>query len=124
MKIVYIILTLVFGAFAFFQYNDPDWYIWMILYGFVAIMSFLAIYNRFNNTVLIPAMIIFILYFIYLAPSILEWIQSGQSISAMSDDRPYVEGTREAFGLLLGLGAMFLLYRNGQKQPRHRTHHR
>ena len=124
MKIVYIILTLVFGAFAFFQYNDQDWYIWMILYGFVALMSFLAIYNRFNNTVLIPAMIIFILYFVYLAPSILEWIQSGQSIDAMSDERPYVEGTREAFGLLLGLGAMFLLYRNGQKQVRHRTRHR
>ena len=120
MKIVYIILTLIFGAFAFFQYNDPDWYIWMILYGFVALMSFLAIYDRFNNTVLIPAMIIFILYFIYLVPNIFEWVQSGQSIGAMSEERPYVEGTREAFGLLLCLGAMFLLYRKGLKQKRHR----
>ncbi len=120
MKILYIIFTLLFGAFAFFQYNDQDWYIWAILYGFVALMSFLAIYDRFNNTVLIPAMIIFILYFIYLVPSIFEWIQSGYSIDAMSDDRPYVEGAREAIGLLLGLGAMFVLYRKGQKQKRHR----
>jgi hypothetical protein len=119
MKIVYIILTLIFGAFAFFQYNDPDWYIWMILYGFVALMSFLAIYNRFNNAVLIPAMIVFILYFIYLVPSIFEWMQSGQSIDAMSDDRPYVEGTREAFGLLLSLGALFFIYKSGQKKPHH-----
>lgn len=120
MKILYVIFALLFGLFAYFQYNDSDWYIWIILYGFVAIMSFLAIYNRFNNTVMIPAIIVFILYFIYLAPNIFEWIQSGQSISAMSDERPYVEGTREALGLLIALAAMFVIYWDGRKKIRAR----
>ena len=102
-KIVNVLLTLLFALFAYFQLNDPDAITWAFLYGFVAIMIGMATFNRFNLAFLIPGISIFTLYFFYLTPSILDWIVSDDSLVGveMTDDKPYIERTREAYGLLM-----------------------
>lgn len=104
MKVINIILTIIFILFAALQFNDPDTAIWAILYGYVAVMSALAIFKRYSLPLLIPGVAIFAIYFIYLVPSVFDWIGSGENLmNRMSVDKPYIEQSREAGGVLLGL---------------------
>lgn len=104
MKIINTVLTVLFALFAFFQFNDPDASMWILLYFYVAVMSALAIFKRYSLPLLISGIAIFVLYFIYLAPSIAEWAASGEGLmNKMSDAKPFIEQAREAGGLLLGL---------------------
>ena len=105
-------LALLFFAFAAVQYNDPDGFSWIFLYGYVGVMATLAVFGRYNLALLIPIITIFALYFIYLTPSIIEWMGSDDSLvgGTMSDDKMYIEQSREAFGLLIGLAALLFLF--------------
>lgn len=104
MKIVNIILTIIFILFAAFQYNDPDAFTWIMLYSYVAVMSALAIFKRYSLPLLIPGIVIFAIYFIYLIPNIFDWIASGENLmNRMNDAQPFIEQSREAGGILLGL---------------------
>ncbi len=104
MKIINIVLTIIFVLFAIFQFNDPDALMWILLYFYVAVMSALAIFKRYSLLLLIAGMAIFALYFLYLSPSIIAWAGSGENLmNKMSDAQPFIEQTREAGGLLLGL---------------------
>ncbi len=115
MKIIYAILAVVFALFAFVQYNDADWYVWMILYGYVSAMCIMAFLGKYNNIMLLTGIIVFLILIGFRFPSIITWIQSGDSIEAMSDDRPYVEETREGLGLMMGLAVMTFEYFRGRK---------
>lgn len=106
------LLALLFFTFAAVQYNDPDGLMWILLYGYVGVMGTLAMLGRDREGALIPAIVIFSLYFIYLTPSIVEWMGSNDSLvgGTMSDDKMYIERSREAFGLLIGLSALLFLW--------------
>ncbi|MEM6842623.1 MAG: transmembrane 220 family protein [Bacteroidota bacterium] len=107
-KIINTVLTLLFALFAYFQLNDSDAATWAFLYGFVAIMTGMAVFDRFNLAFLVPGIAIFTLYFFYLTPSMLDWVISDDNLVGveMTEDKPYIERTREAFGLLMGLIAL------------------
>ena len=112
-KIVGGVIALLFLLFAAFQYDDPDSFSWMFLYGYVAAMAIMALFGEYNYALLIPGITIFALYFIYLLPSVYEWIVSDDSlITGMSPDRMYVERSREAFGLLMGLAGLLFIFLN------------
>ena len=104
-------LALLFFTFAALQHNDPDNLSWMFLYGYVGLMATLAVFGKYNLALLVPGIAIFALYFIYLTPSIVEWLASDDNlITDMSDDKMYIERSREAFGLLLGLSVLLFLF--------------
>ncbi len=112
-KIVVILIALLFFLFAAFQYNDPDSFSWMFLYSYVAIMATMAAFGKYNYGLLVPGIAIFGLYFMYLLPSVYEWATSDASlITGMSPDRMYVERSREAFGLLMGLAGLVYIFIN------------
>jgi hypothetical protein len=112
-KIVVILIAVLFLLFAAFQYNDPDSFSWIFLYSYVAIMAIMAAFGRYNYGLLVPGIAIFGLYFIYLLPSVYEWATSDASlITGMSPDRMYVERSREAFGLLMGLAGLVYIFVN------------
>lgn len=117
-KIINILLALLFALFAFFQVNDPDAISWVILYGYVAVMAGMAAFNRFNLALLIPGIVIFTLYFLYLTPSIIDWFASDDNLVGveMTNNKPYIENTREAFGLLMALVALILIFLQLRKQ--------
>lgn len=104
MKIINVVLTILFLLFAFFQFNDPDSLSWVILYIYVAIISGMAIFGRYNLALILPGVAIFAVYFIYLLPSVFEFLSSGESLmNRMDAEKMYIEQTREAGGLLMGL---------------------
>ncbi len=110
-KIVSGIFALLFFTFAAVQYNDPDSFSWIFLYGYVGVMAAMAALGKYNLALLIPVITIFALYFIYLIPSILDWIASDDSlVGGMSDDKMYIERSREAFGLLIGLAVLLFVF--------------
>ncbi|MEM9675161.1 MAG: transmembrane 220 family protein [Cyclobacteriaceae bacterium] len=117
-KIANILLALLFALFAYFQLNDPDAISWVLLYMYVAVMLGMAAFNRFNLAFLIPGLVIFALYFLYLTPGIIDWFASDDNLVGveMTDDKPYIENTREAFGLLMALVALIFVLLQLRKQ--------
>ena len=106
-KAISAVLALLFLLFAIFQLNDPDWFTWMILYGYVSVVAAMAVFGKYNPAFLLPGIAIFGLYFFYQIPSVFTWFSSDDSlITGMSPDKMYVEESREAFGLLMGLSAL------------------
>lgn len=113
MKITAIILSLLFLLFAGFQYNDPDGWIWMILYGNIAVLCFLAYLGKFYQIWSLISLAIYGIYFLYLTPAIFEFFTNNfqNSLrSGMSFDKEYIEQTREAGGLVICILALTFLH--------------
>ncbi|MEK6475903.1 transmembrane 220 family protein [Catalinimonas sp. 4WD22] len=111
MKIINIVLTVLFALFAFFQFNDPDSLSWIVLYLYLAVISGMAIFGKYNMALILPGLAIFVVYFVYLLPSVFEFLSSGENLmNRMDAEKMYIEQTREAGGLLVGiLGLVFHL---------------
>ena len=77
MKLVNAALSLLFILFAVVQYNDPDPWIWIVLYGFVALVSAMAFFEKYNKTILVLGMIICIIGIGLLIPDFIDWLKKG-----------------------------------------------
>lgn len=119
MKIINVILAVLFALFAFFQLNDPDSLSWVVLYLYVAIISAMAAFGRYNLALILPGIAIFVVYFVYLIPSVFEFVSSGEDLmNRMDAEKMYIEQTREAGGLLIGLLALIFHFVNRKKFTR------
>ena len=103
MKILNIILCILFVLFAVVQYNDPDPYIWVPIYLFVAGVCGYAAYGKFNSRVTWGGFIIISLYMISYIPAFIDWIKMGMPsvVETMKAEKSYVELTREFGGLVI-----------------------
>lgn len=107
MRIINIVLTVLFALFAFFQFNDPDNLSWIVLYLYLAVISGMAIFGKYNLALILPGLAIFVVYFVYLVPSVFEFLSSGENLmNRMDSEKMYIEQTREAGGLLIGILAL------------------
>jgi hypothetical protein len=103
-KAIDIFLFLLFGVFAALQYNDPDAFLWVVIYGVVALVSLLRVFGVFQRGMVFLLLIAIGLFGLLHAPYFYQWITADHArdiASAMDDDKQYLEGTREFFGLLL-----------------------
>lgn len=105
MRILNFILAIMFLVFAFVQVNDPDPVIWILIYGSMAVISVMAIFEFYQKKFLIGLLILFILYGLFLTPGVLEWLRQ-ENKAALFDDvakmrHPYIEEAREFLGLLI-----------------------
>lgn len=120
MKIINFILTLVFLLFAFVQVNDPDPFVWIIIYGNMAVLCVLAMFRMRFFYWLIASVILYLIYASFLITGAWEWLQSPDR-SLLFDDLakmqyPYIEETREFLGLLICASvAIFHLLSNRKK---------
>lgn len=107
MKIFNILFCILFLISAGLQYNDPDPYIWIPIYLFGAILCWLAFHNKYYPKAYLIGMIIFAgyaTYFFFTENGVLDWIQkhNAENIAAsMKASTPWIEDTREFFGLLI-----------------------
>ena len=89
------------------QYNDPDPYIWMPIYLFTALLCFLALKRKFNPVLYVIGILVYSVYAAYLffqEDGVLSWIQQHHSesiVESMKATKPWIEDTREFFGLLI-----------------------
>ena len=103
-RLVNIILALLFFVFAAVQYNDADGVLWVFVYGIVAVISLLGVFKEYNRAMLLAMMILYFGGFLYLLPSVFEWLtehELSELTESMKTDKPFIEKSRESLGLLL-----------------------
>lgn len=112
MKIVNLILCFLFLSFAIVQYNDPDPWLWVLFYGFIAGISAFAIFNKYNLSLLKFGLAVAIFWMLTLIPDFIRWLQMGMPTIAasMKAEAPHIELTREFLGLLICISALVFHY--------------
>ena len=104
LNIIFIIYCLLAAA---LQYNDPDPYIWIPIYLYTAWVCYLATRNQYNRKLYITGIIIYLAYAVYFffdKTGVLSWIKQHNSenlVQSMKATKPWIEETREFFGLLI-----------------------
>jgi general stress protein CsbA len=107
MKIFNIIFAVLFVLFAVLQYNDPDPYIWVPIYLYAAVLCLQASRNKFYTRAYVAGIIVYSLYAVYKifdTNGLLDWINlhHAENITeTMKAEKPWVEESREFFGLLI-----------------------
>ncbi|WP_295128274.1 transmembrane 220 family protein [uncultured Chitinophaga sp.] len=124
MKIFNIFFTVIFILFAALQYNDPDPYIWIPIYGYGALMCLLAALGRFYRGAYLSGIFIYLVYASYLfftKDGVADWATSHDAeniAQTMKATKPWIEDTREFFGLLIIIIALLVNYIYAGKRQR------
>jgi len=107
MKIFNLIFCSVFIFFAALQYNDPDPYVWIPIYMYSAVLCWLAFRNKFFPKAYLAGIIIYSVYAIGLflwKNGVWDWMTQHHAediASTMKAEKPWIEETREFFGLVI-----------------------
>ncbi|MFN6945236.1 MAG: transmembrane 220 family protein [Cytophagaceae bacterium] len=111
MKYASLFLCILFFGFVAVQYNDPDPYVWMPIYGFASVMCWLSFKGKYHTPILLTSAVLYFLGGLYHFPSdIMQYIQAELSQKSMAMNVLGVEEAREAFGLMIAGIAMLFLY--------------
>jgi hypothetical protein len=112
MRISNLVLSILFLLFTIVQFNDPDPFKWILLYGLTAGICGFSAFGKKSKIINIITLLIVIIWMGILAPEFLNWIQEGMpSITeTMKVEEPYIEYTREFLGLLICLLAMIFQF--------------
>lgn len=96
-----------FMAFASLQVNDPDPALWILIYGAMAVVCVMAIFEYYNKILLAVLAVAYTIYCFILWPGVAEWFrQDDLGIlfdEVMKMEYPYIEESREFLGLVICL---------------------
>lgn len=113
MKILDYIIIVVFLLFGLAQYNDADFYLWGPVYLIISIIGMLKLTGRSYRFIAWFALAIIAIWAISYFPKMMEWVKQGMPniAGSMKAETPYIEFTREFFGLLLcALACIYFLF--------------
>jgi hypothetical protein len=105
-----------FLGFAYVNLNDPDAWLWVSIYMVAAICCGLAIFKKYYPLVYLLAMAFYLVYatFIFFSKDgVKDWIvkyNKPSIVETMQATKPYIEKTREFFGLLIITAALAINY--------------
>lgn len=118
MKIVNIILCVIFLLFLGVQYNDPDPYLWMPIYAFVAWICGLAARGKYNSTLILIGLSILSIYTLLYVPDFIDWIKMGMPnlVETMKAEKMYIELAREFGGLIICDAVLVWQYFQSKKE--------
>lgn len=122
MKVFNIVFCLLFVLFAALQYNDPDPYTWMVIYLYAAVLCGLAARQRFYPRLYLAGLVVFAVYALYkifATNGLIDWIteHNAENIAeTMKAEKPWIEESREFFGLLILIVVLLLNYRYARKR--------
>jgi hypothetical protein len=124
MKFFNIFFSVVFTLFAVVQYNDPDPYLWVPIYLYPALLCFLKFIQKPIPTLAYWAgFLVFGVYAIYKmfdTNGIIDWVQfhnASNIASTMKAEKPWIEESREFFGLLIILIVLGINYIKKTSHP-------
>ena len=112
--IVNIIFSIAFLGFAYVNLNDKDAIVWVSIYVAAAACCALFSFSRFFPKVYISLIIIYLIYAIFLffaKDGVRDWIYKYNKpsiVEHMQATKPYIEKTREFFGLLILSAALLI----------------
>ena len=107
MRFSNIIFVVLFILFAALQYNDPDPYVWIPLYLYAAVLCWLAFNKKYYPTLYLAGIAVYLVYAAYLFfvdDGMLDWMAEHDSeniAQSMKATKPWIEATREVFGLMI-----------------------
>lgn len=107
MKIFNIAFAILFMVAAALQYNDPDPYLWIPIYLYAAYLSYRASKEQYNRALYLVGLVVFGVYAGYLfvdKSGVLNWAEEHHAeslVHSMKATKPWIEETREFFGLLI-----------------------
>ncbi len=108
--------SLCFFVFAYFNLNDPDAGLWVAIYLVAGVLCGLAAFKRFYPKVILTVVAIYLVYAVYLfftKDGVLDWLVEYHRPSiaeSMKATKPYIEQTREFFGLLICIVVLAVNY--------------
>jgi hypothetical protein len=114
MKVFNIFFCFVFIVFAALQYNDPDPYVWVPIYLYTAVLCWQASRNKFYPKAYWLGIIVYAVYAVYKVfdqNGLLDWINKHDAeniAETMKAEKPWIEESREFFGLLILIGVLFI----------------
>lgn len=107
MRAVNIFFVCLFLLSAGLQYNDPDPYVWMPIYLSGAYICYLGATDRHYHLLTVASILVYSSYAAYLAvdeDGVWSWWTEHEAesiVQGMKAGKPWIEETREFFGLLL-----------------------
>lgn len=116
MKWFNILFFILFVISAGLQYNDPDPYLWGPIYLFGAVCCLLASRGKFYPKVYIGGIIVYLAYAILLffeKDGVWDWFtqHNAENIAGtMKAETPWIEDTREFFGLFILIAVLLANY--------------
>lgn len=114
LTVLNIIFCIAFVWFAWLNMNDKDSWLWLPIYLTAAILCGLAAFKHFYPIVSIVVVSLYLLYALMLfvvKDGVWDWLTkyNRQHIAqTMQATKPYIEKTREFFGLLIISGALII----------------
>ncbi len=125
MKVFNIIFCFLFIVFAGLQYNDPDPYVWMPIYLFSAFCCGMAARQRFYPRMYLTGIAVYFVYAVYLfftKDGVVDWVSQHEAeniAQTMKAEKPWIEDTREFFGLFICIVALGINYFYAKKKTSH-----
>ena len=122
LKLFNIFFCIVFILFAAVQYNDPDPYVWMPIYLYAAVLCWLAFRNKYFPGAYLLGIAVYAVYAIYKffdQNGVWDWItkhHEANIASTMKAEQPWIEETREFFGLLILIVVLLINYIYARKK--------
>ena len=116
MKTFNIIFCILFIISATLQYNDPDPYLWIPIYLYGAFMCFKAYNGVYYPKGYLAGMVAFLIYGTFLffdKYGVLSWLNEHEAeniAQSMKASTPWIEETREFFGLLILCAVLLINY--------------
>ena len=111
------LFVFIFILFAVVQYNDPDPYLWIPIYLFPAVLCFLATREKFYKNAYTGGFIFYSLYAVYKLldqNGVIDWMRfhdAANIAATMKAEQPWIEESREFFGLVIILIVLFINYK-------------
>jgi len=116
MKAFNIFFCLIFIVFAALQYNDPDPLLWVPIYMYTAVLCWFAVRKRYFLKAYLFGIIVYGGYAIYKVfdpNGLLDWLNlhHAENIAeTMKAQKPWIEESREFFGLVILTGVLSVNY--------------
>ncbi len=107
---------LAFAAFAYVNLNDGDSWLWVPIYMLASVCCGLAAFGKYYPMVYLFAVGFYLAYasiLFFSKNGVRDWVvkyNSPSIVEGMKATKPYIEKTREFFGLLIISGALIMNY--------------
>lgn len=114
--ILNVLFCIAFAVFAYLNLNDKDSWLWVSIYMVASISCGLAVFGKFFPTVYLLAIAFYFIYAIKLffaKDGVKDWLfkyKQESLVQSMQATKPYIEKTREFFGLLIISAALAINY--------------
>jgi len=110
------VFCIAFLGFAYVNLNDEDSWLWVTIYMVSSVCCGLVVFGLFFPGVYLAAIVFYLLYaakLFFAKDGVLEWLTKYKHesiVASMQATKPYIEKTREFFGLLIISAALALNY--------------